>query len=173
MKPLSFICIALVFSTIYLLINCSVYGESCRTYSLLSFRFFLQPFVRFWKKNKNVIYQPRSVKSEGNISSIELAPSLNGSQWPEFLCSKIQPIKLLPTSTFIRKVNDKICPNSTANININTPNTLDPTIEVTQHQHKASGSTTKQVQQFGYERLEMAEGSRDLYFHPDSSSRHI
>ena len=26
-------------------------------------------------------------KSEGNISSIELAPSLNGSKWPEFLCS--------------------------------------------------------------------------------------
>ena len=52
MKPLSFICIALVFSTIYLLINCSVYGESCRTYSLLSFRFFSQPFVRFWKKIK-------------------------------------------------------------------------------------------------------------------------
>ena len=52
MKPLSFICIALVFSTIYSLINCSVYGESCRNYSPLSFRFFLQPFVRFQKKIK-------------------------------------------------------------------------------------------------------------------------
>ena len=62
MKPLSFICIALVFSTIYLLINCSVYGESCRTYSLLSFRFFSQPFVRFWKKIKMLFTsQGRSV----------------------------------------------------------------------------------------------------------------
>ena len=30
---------------------------------------------------------PKHFKSEGNISSIELAPSLNGSKWPEFLCS--------------------------------------------------------------------------------------
>ena len=52
MKPLSFICIALVFSTIYSLINCSVYGESCRNYSPLSFRFFSEPFVRFKKKIK-------------------------------------------------------------------------------------------------------------------------
>ena len=50
MKPLSFICIALVFSTIYSLINCSVYGESCRNYSPLAFRFFSQQFVRFRKK---------------------------------------------------------------------------------------------------------------------------
>ena len=133
----------------------------------------VSPFTDLRNVKGGIKSDPKHYKSEGNISSIELAPSLNGSQWPEFLCSKIQPIKLLPTSTFIIKVNDKICPNSTANININTPNTLDPTIEVTQHQHKASGSTTKQVQQFGYERLEMAEGSWDLYFYPDSSSRHI
>ena len=37
---LSFICIAPVFSTVYLLTNCSVYGESCPNYSPLSFRFF-------------------------------------------------------------------------------------------------------------------------------------
>ena len=30
---------------------------------------------------------PKHCKSGGNISSIELAPSLNGSKWPEFLCS--------------------------------------------------------------------------------------
>ena len=42
-----FICIALVFSTIYSLINCSIYGESCRNNSPLSFRFFSQPFVKF------------------------------------------------------------------------------------------------------------------------------
>ena len=75
MKPLSFICIALVFSTIYLLINCSVYGESCRTYSLLSIRFFSQPFVRFWKKIKMLftsqgrsvclVYRPRPGASVG------------------------------------------------------------------------------------------------------------
>ena len=63
MKPLSFICIALVFSTIYLLVNCSVYGESCHTYSLL-----FVTFVRFWKKNKNVIYQPRSVRIGKNCA---------------------------------------------------------------------------------------------------------
>ena len=62
MKPLSFICIALVFSTIYSLINCSVYGESCRNYSPLSFRFFSQPFVKFWKKIKMLFTsQGRSV----------------------------------------------------------------------------------------------------------------
>ena len=54
MKLLSFICIAPVFSTVYLLTNCSIYGESCPNYSPLSFRFFSQ-------KNKNVIHQPRSV----------------------------------------------------------------------------------------------------------------
>ena len=54
MKLLSFICIAPVFSTVYSLTNCSVYGESCPNYSPLSFRFFSQ-------KNKNVIHQPRSV----------------------------------------------------------------------------------------------------------------
>ena len=68
MKPLSFICIALVFSTIYSLINCSVYGESCRNYSPLSFRFFSEPFVRFKKKNKNVIHQPRSVSIVKNCA---------------------------------------------------------------------------------------------------------
>ena len=67
MKPLSFICIALVFSTIYSLINCSVYGESCRNYSPLSFRFFTQPFVKFWEK-KNVIHQPRSVRIGKNCA---------------------------------------------------------------------------------------------------------
>ena len=30
---------------------------------------------------------PKHCKSGGNISSIELGPSLNGSKWPEFLCS--------------------------------------------------------------------------------------
>ena len=67
MKPLSFICIALVFSTIYSLINCSVYGESCRNYSPLSFRFFTQLFVKFWEK-KNVIHQPRSVRIGKNCA---------------------------------------------------------------------------------------------------------
>ena len=44
----------------------------------------------------------------------------------------------LPTSTFIIKVNNKICPTSIANIYINTPNTQNPTTKVTQHQHKFS-----------------------------------
>ena len=70
MKPLSFICIAFVFSTIYSLINCSVYGESCRNYSPLSFRFFSQPFVRFLEKNKNVIRQPRSVRKLCPLSCV-------------------------------------------------------------------------------------------------------
>ena len=65
---LSFICIAFIFFTIYSLINCSVYGESCRNYSLLSFRFFSQPFVRFLEKNKNVIHQPRSVRIRKNYA---------------------------------------------------------------------------------------------------------
>ena len=61
MKLLSFICIAPVFSTVYLLTNCSIYGESCPNYSPLSFRFFLQ-------KNKNVIHQPRSVRIGKNCA---------------------------------------------------------------------------------------------------------
>ena len=77
MKPLSFICIALVSSTIYLLINCSVYGESCRTYSLLSFRFFSQPFVRFWKKIKMLFTsQGRSVLGKTVPSVLCTARSL-------------------------------------------------------------------------------------------------
>ena len=64
MKPLSFICIALVFSTIYSLINCSVYGESCRNYSPLSFRFFTQPFVKFWEKKMLFTSQGRSVSGK-------------------------------------------------------------------------------------------------------------
>ena len=113
----------------------------------------VSPFTDLRNVRGGIKSDPKHYKSEGNISSIELAPSLNGSQWPEFLCSNhtgqehsmeavvvqlVQSIRLLPTSTFIIKVNDKICPNLTANININTPNTLDPTIEVTQHKHKFS-----------------------------------
>ena len=59
MKPLSFICIALVFSTIYSLINCSVYGESCRNYGPLSFRFFSNHLLGFRKKLK--CYSPAKV----------------------------------------------------------------------------------------------------------------
>ena len=57
--------------------------------------------------------------------------SRNGAQYNQSNCCQ---------STFIIKVNDKICPTSTANININTPSTLNPTTKVTQHQHKFSWS---------------------------------
>ena len=82
MKPLSFICIALVFSTIYSLINCSVYGESCRNYSPLSFRFFSQPFVRFLEKNKNVIHQPRSVRIRKNCALCLVYPRPRAQFFP-------------------------------------------------------------------------------------------
>ena len=70
MKPRSLICIALVFSTIHSLINCSVYGESCRNYSPLSFRFFSQPFVRFQKKVKMLF------TSQGRSVLREIVPSV-------------------------------------------------------------------------------------------------
>ena len=44
--------------------------------------------------------------------------------------------------------------------------TLDCESRQNQHGIKASSSTTKHVQQFGYERMVMAEGSWDLYFYP-------
>ena len=82
MKPLSFICIAFVFSTIYSLINCSVYGESCRNNSPLSFRFFSQPFVRFLEKNKNVIHQPRSVRIRKNCALCLVYPRPRAQFFP-------------------------------------------------------------------------------------------
>ena len=62
MKPLSFICIALVFSTIYLLINCSVYGESCLLTAFYHSGSFRNHLIGFGKKIKMLFTtQGRSV----------------------------------------------------------------------------------------------------------------
>ena len=53
-------------------------------------------------------------KSEGNISSIELAPSLNGSQWPEFLCSNHTGQEHTMEAVVVQNSTDQIA----ANINI-------------------------------------------------------
>ena len=82
-----------------------------------------------YSENKLVIHDPKASSSPWTALRMRL--------WKPLWC-KIQQIKLLPTLTSTIRVKAKICPTSTANININTPNTLNPTTKVTQHRHKFS-----------------------------------
>ena len=100
----------------------------------------LGPYRSFQKSPKVILGRFKSFLVLVTTNSIESRRSNSSfSVWKPQLC-KIQQIKLLPTSTFTIKLNDKIFPNSTVNININTPNTLNLTTKVTQHKHKFSQS---------------------------------
>ena len=47
----------------------------------------VSPFTDLKDVKGGIKSGPKHCNSEGNFSSIELAPSLNGSKWQKFLCS--------------------------------------------------------------------------------------
>ena len=47
----------------------------------------VSPFTDLKDVKGGIKSGPKHCNSEGNFSSIELAPSLNGSKWKKFLCS--------------------------------------------------------------------------------------
>ena len=74
----------------------------------------VSPFTDLRNVKGGIKSDPKHYKSEGNISSIELAPSLNGSQWPEFLCSNHTGQEHTMEAVVVQNSTDQIA----ANINI-------------------------------------------------------
>ena len=74
----------------------------------------VSPFTDLRNVKGGIKSDPEHYKSEGNISSIELGPSLNGSQWPEFLCSNHTGQEHTMEAVVVQNSTDQIA----ANINI-------------------------------------------------------
>ena len=74
----------------------------------------VSPFTDLRNVKGGIKSDPKHYKSEGNISSIDLGPSLNGSQWPEFLCSNHTGQEHSMEAVVVQNSTDQIA----ANINI-------------------------------------------------------
>ena len=79
-KHLSLICITSILTTIYSLKNCSVYEDLAVNKTLNHSGSFGKNFVKFEKKDKNIIHQPKVSTALGLLSQAVLQTS--GTVYP-------------------------------------------------------------------------------------------